>query len=57
MSAFSILTRDHVAHTIVASGKLDAVHKFCCGSPYHETDVIMVRKADQSHSNHQAKDL
>ena len=57
MSAFSILTRDHVAHTIVASGKLDAVHKFCCGSPYYETDVIMVHKADQSHSNHQAKDV
>ena len=57
MTTFSILTRDHQAHTILAPGKLKAVHTLCCNFHYHETDILMVTNVSQNHQNHQAKDV
>lgn len=57
MTTFSILTRDHEAHTILAPGKLQAVHTLCCNFHYHETDILMVTNVSQDHQNHQAKDV
>jgi len=55
--SYSITTRDHKCHSIVATAKLEAVHKFCCGTSYHETDIIMVHKNAKYPTDHQVKDV